>query len=39
MDLSKASDYILHDLLIAKMHAYGFSRESLTLKDVNKLSK
>ena len=29
MDLIKALDYISRDLLIAKMHAYGFSRESL----------
>ena len=31
MDLSKAYDCIKHDLLIAKLHAYGFSREALTL--------
>ena len=31
MDLSKASDTINHELLIAKFHAYGFNKESLEL--------
>ena len=29
MDLSKAYDCIVHDLLIAKLKAYGFERDSL----------
>ena len=31
MELSKAFDTLNHDLLIAKLHAYGFTRESLKL--------
>ena len=31
MDLSKPFDTISHDLLIAKLHAYGFDKTSLKL--------
>ena len=31
MDLSKALDTIKHDLLLAKLHAYGFSQNALKL--------
>ena len=31
MDLSKEFDIINHELLTAKLHAYGFNKESLEL--------
>ena len=31
MDLSKAFDTINHELLVAQLHPYGFSKEALTL--------
>ena len=38
IDLSKAFDTINHELPIAKLHAYGFSKEALTLIATNYLS-
>jgi len=32
MDLSKVYDFIVHDLLVAKLEAYGFDRDSLKLR-------
>ena len=31
MDLSKSFDCLRHDLLIAKLHAYGISHDALSL--------
>ena len=38
-DLSKAFVYLLHDLLIAKLHAYGFDIPFLKLVRIQKISR
>ena len=38
-DLSKAFDFLPHDLIVAKLHAYGFSIDSLKLINNNYLTE
>ena len=39
MDLSKAFDTIHHDLMIAKLGAYGFSQDTLLYKRIYLLNR